>query len=175
MTKRQKLLKLRSKIIDKIFKACWEDVWFFPGYKGVKGYLGTQDIIFLAINPSTGVFPSWADEQYYRQLKKQKFTNAHLTDVFKQRAKSWKELAKNKKIKYEAKIFLLEEIKIIKPKLIVLVGKGYKEFYEEILRGINVKKFPIMHYAFRYGTKKRLRAKIRREIEKVRDQYDKIK
>ena len=175
MTKRQKLVKLRSVIIDKIFKNRWEDVWFFPEYKGVKGYLGTQDVIFLAINPSTGVFPSWVDEIYYRNLKKQGFANAHLTDVFKQRAKNWKDLAKNKRIKHEAKEFLFKEIRIIQPKLVVLVGKGYKHFYEELLSNVNIDKFPIRHYAFRYGNKKRLRAKIRQEIKKVRDRYDALK
>lgn len=89
-----KLRNLRSEIIDKIFKKRWEDVWFFPSYNGVKGYLGTQDIIFLSINPSTGVFPSWHDKQYYRQLRRYGFADAHLADVFKQREKIWKNVGK---------------------------------------------------------------------------------
>ena len=170
--KTQKLLKLRSKVIDKIYKERWEEVWFFPSYKGVKGYLGIQDIIFLSINPSMGTFPSWVDKQYYRQLKRQRFSNAHLTDVFKQRSKDWRKLARDKKATAEAKIFLLEEIRIIKPKLIVLVGGKYKQFYSTLLSGVEIEKFTIRHYAFRYANKKKLRAKIRKEIKKVRDKYN---
>jgi hypothetical protein len=98
-------------LTDKIFKERWEDVWFFPQYKGVKGYSGTQDIIFLSINPSTGVFPTRYDEQYYLQLRADGFANAHLTDVFKQRKETWKALVNNRTLVEEAKRFLFKEIK----------------------------------------------------------------
>ncbi|MFQ5956576.1 MAG: hypothetical protein ACE5KK_02255 [Candidatus Brocadiales bacterium] len=83
----QDLQDLRSDIIDKIFKDQWHDVWFYPRYKGVEGYFGIQNVIFLCINPSTGNFPSKADELFYDELCRQGFHEAHLTDIFKQRAK----------------------------------------------------------------------------------------
>lgn len=174
--KREQLKSLRSEIIDKIFKERWEDVWFFPEYKGVKGYLGTQDIIFLSINPSTGVFPSWFDKQYYRQLKRNGFYNAHLTDVFKQRAKNWKVLAKDRNITEEAKRFLLKEIRIINPILIVLVGKSYERFYKKILKEIDIKAetVTISSYTFRYETKKRRRSRVRKAMRIIKKRYNKL-
>ena len=174
MTKRQKLLKLRSLIIDKILKARWEDVWFLPEYEGVKGYLGTKDILFLSINPSTGTFPSRVDKRYYKQLKQNEFKNAHLTDVFKQRATEWKKLAKDKDLVNEAKKFLEEEIKIIKPKLIVLVGKTYKKFYYNILSNVDAETFVINHYANRWGNAKKLRSRIRKEVRKAKIKYESL-
>ena len=148
----------------------------FPEYEGVKGYLGTQDIIFLSINPSTGVFPSWFDKQYYRQLKLNGFTNAHLTDVFKQRAKDWQILAEDRDIKEEAKRFLLKEIRIINPVLIVLVGKNYEKFYKRILReiGVNVETITIKSYTYRYKSRKQLRSIIRKAMTVVKKKYNKL-
>lgn len=168
---RARLLTLRKRIIESIFIKRWQDVWFFPEYIGVSGYLGTDRIIFLSINPSTGAFPSKVDNWYYRQLKKNGFANAHLTDVFKQRARVWKELRDDDAARHEARRFLLEEIRIINPRLIVLVGKKYLAFYNDILKGVGIKTMPMAHYAYRYGSAKKLRGRIRREIRKVRGEY----
>jgi hypothetical protein len=67
MTKHHKLValkRIRGEVIDKIYKEHWEEVWFFPEYKqvpGVKGFLGTDPILFVSINPSFGTFPSGPD------------------------------------------------------------------------------------------------------------------
>ena len=172
----KKLKHLRSEIIDKILKECWEDVWFFPSYNRVKGYLGTQDIIFLSINPSTGVFPSWHDRQYYRQLRRYGFAGAHLTDVFKQREKTWKTLVNNRTLREEAKGFLLKEIKTIKPILIVLIGRSYEKFYNRILKEmkISVETISIGHYAFRFRSHKQNRAMIRKGMKLLKKKYDEL-
>lgn len=171
MNKEKALSNLRSRIIDQIFINRWEDVWFFPKYKNTKGYLGTQDILFLSVNPSTGVFPSKFDRWYYAQLEKNGFKNAHLTDVFKQRSQNWERLTSNNRVKREAKRFLAEEIKIIRPKLIVYVGKRYTDFYNEMVGNVKAGKITIAHYAFRYGSDKKLRARVRKEIRRVKTQY----
>lgn len=171
MNKRDLLIRLRSRIIDRVFKDRWQDVWFFPRYKEVKGYLGTQRIIFLSVNPSTGTFPSEADKRYYDELAKNGFANAHLTDVFKQRSKDWKELDADADTKREARRFLLAEIDIIKPRLIVLVGKKYEKLYSGMLRGVKVDTVAIDHYAFRYGSERELKRRLGREIRRVKDKY----
>ncbi len=67
-SRKQSLLKLRSDIIDKCYKDKWIDVWFFPEYNGVKGYLGTQNLIFIGLNPSYNQFPDKYTEFFYKQL-----------------------------------------------------------------------------------------------------------
>jgi hypothetical protein len=64
MTKHDKLValrRIRGGVIDKAYKGRWEEVWFFPEYKQVKGFLGTDPIFFVSINPSFGTFPSGPD------------------------------------------------------------------------------------------------------------------
>jgi len=93
-SKDERLKTLRSEIIKEYYDVQWKDVWFYPvgeeipdrpGCKDVKGYGGTDDIFFLALNPSTGMFPSKGDIFYYEQLKEYGFESAHLTDLFKLR------------------------------------------------------------------------------------------
>ena len=169
MEKIQKLLKLRSKIIDEVYKKRWEEIWFFPQYKevrGVKGFLGTAPIMFVSINPSFGMYPSRADIFYYRNLKKQGFGNAHLTDVYKAKRRNVdvRDLFNNKKLLEEAKHYLAEEIKIIQPKLIVGIGKSYQQQYEGIFKKYRIPLGFIPHYAPQFAnqrTKKRFRSALR--------------
>lgn len=174
----QKLLKLRSDIIDDIYKNRWEEVWFFPEFKeikGVKGFLGTDQIIFVALNPSFGTYPSEADRFYYRNLLKQGFGNAHLTDLFKLKRKNWsiEELLKNSKLLREAEKYLAKEIKIIKPKFIVFVGTSYRKTYEKVLVDLNLQHIAhqyIPHYALRFNNHDK-RKKFRRELRNTRKKY----
>lgn len=83
MKKRLSLLELRRKIVLKEEVEGWREVWFFPQYKGVKGFLGTQDIMFVGLAPSTGSFPSRSGDFLYEQLKEHGFGNAHITDIVK--------------------------------------------------------------------------------------------
>ena len=115
MTRRDKLIAIRGGVIDKVYKQRWEEVWFFPKYKqvpGVKGFLGTDRVFFVSINPSFGAFPSSPDIFYYRNLKRQGFGNAHLTDFFKVKCKNknFKELLRNKSLVQESEQILKKEI-----------------------------------------------------------------
>ena len=172
MTKHDKLVSLkriRDEVIDKIYKERWEEVWFFPEYKqvpGVKGFLGTDPIFFLSINPSFGTFPSDPDIFYYRNLKRQGFGNAHLTDFFKVKCKNKnsKELSQNKSLVKECKQILKKEIKALSPKLIVGVGISYRKFYRQNLSGYGIPLCLIPHYAPQFNNsekKKRFRRKLR--------------
>ena len=174
--KRRKLLKLRSRIIDNIYKKRWEEVWFFPEFKkvkGVKGFLGTARIIFVAINPNFGAYPSKEDLFYYKNLKRQGFANAHLTDLFKIKRKneSAQGLLKDKTLLQEAKKYLAQELKIVRPKLVVGVGKSYKKVYGAVFNELKIPKYEIIpHYApqFNNQTKKK---NFRKALRKVRVIY----
>jgi len=77
--KQKQLEKLRKKIINRVNK----DVWFYPEYEGIKGYLGTQNLVFIGPNPSYNKFPTRHTNFFYEQLKINRFKNAHLTDLVK--------------------------------------------------------------------------------------------
>ena len=114
MNKEEKLENLREKIIDKHLKNNWDEVWFFKENRefGVKGYLGTQDIFFVGLNPSYGNFPSKPDIFFYEILRKYKFEQAHLTDLIKLRLanKEVNERLKDKSLLEEQIDYLKEEI-----------------------------------------------------------------
>lgn len=152
MSNKQKQLEgLRTEIIDKVCKKEWRDVWFYPGRDGVKGYLGTQDIVFIGPNPSYNQFPTKQTDLFYKQLKVNGFRNAHLTDLIKRRlfSNETKELFQNKVIIDEQLRFLKREFEIIEPKLIVVLGKGkaIKNILEQNFRKIKI--INIYHYSQR--------------------------
>jgi hypothetical protein len=178
MAKHDKLValkRIRGDVIDKIYKERWEEVWFFPEYKqvGVKGFLGTDPIFFLSINPSFGTFPSVPVEFYYRNLERQGFGNAHLTDFFKVKCKNKnsKELRRNEGLVKESMQTLRKEIKALSPKLIVGVGISYRKFYRQILGGYDIPLRLIPHYAqqFNNGEKKK---RFRRKLREIRKFYN---
>lgn len=176
MTKHDKLValkRIRGEVIDKTYKERWKEVWFFPEYEqvpGVKGFLGTDPIFFVSINPSFGAFPSPADIFYYQNLKRQGFGNAHLTDFFKVKCKNknTKELSRNESLVQESEQILKKEIRALSPKLIVGVGISYDKFYRQNLSGYGIPLRLIPHYAPRFNSsekRKRFRRKLR-EISK---------
>lgn len=107
---------------EKIKKATRKETWFYPEYDEVKGWLGTKPIMFVGPNPSCNKFPTRHTDFFYKQLIKNRFKNAHLTDLIKIRAKNDEaDMVIDKTFKKQIKFFK-EEIDIIKPKLIVLMG-----------------------------------------------------
>ena len=171
--KRERLEELRREIIEEFFIKGFQgkriDVWFYPEYNGVKGYLGTQDIAFVGSNPSCSCFPTPYDKVFYKALKYMRFENAHLTDVLKVRVKGEEvdEYFEDQDLLNRNLKYLSREFEIIRPKLVVAVGRRA----EEILR----KKFPrmrihrIMHYSYlRRFKKDEWYPRYRREMESVK-------
>jgi hypothetical protein len=179
MTKHDKvfaLKRIRDDVIDKVYKQRWEEVWFFPEYKevpGVKGFLGTDRIFFVSINPSFGAFPSRPDIFYYRNLKRQGFGNAHLTDFFKVKCKNknFKELLRNKTLIQESEQILRKEIEALSPKLIVGVGASHKNFYRQHLSGYGIPLDSIPHYAPQFNNSDK-KKKFRRKLREIRRFYE---
>ena len=68
--KREKLEELRREIVEEFLIKGWMDVWFYPRHEGVMGYLGTQDIMLVGLNPSYSCFPTQHDELFYNELKR---------------------------------------------------------------------------------------------------------
>ena len=123
------LKKLRKRI-EKEFAEKRRDVWFYPKRCKVKGWLGSKDVMFVGPNPSCNRFPTPQTNFFYDLLQRNKFENAHLTDLIKIRATNNEaDEIINKYFKNQIKI-LEEEINIIKPKLIVIMGNRAKKAIE---------------------------------------------
>ena len=170
--KRRMLARLRERIVRDVCLNDWRDIWFFPRRDGVEGWRGTQRIMFIGLNPSTGRFASKYDRYFYAQLKRQRFGHAHLTDAIKERAVA----DKVKTIRSDAprmeryRRYLLKEIEIIRPRRIVALGRTAHDILtkEWNLKGVVY----IPHYAWRFGKRRQFAvamAKIRREYEGRRE------
>src|SRR3989344_1238546 len=134
-----------------------ERVWFYessdnhPNLEiretGVNGFLGTQNIFLLGLNPSTGKFPSKRDIKLYQLLKDKNLENIHITDLIKIRAKNEevKEKLKDEKLVDKQILFLSKELKIIQPKIIFTMGvdchnlflKKFPDYKEKVIRVIH--------------------------------------
>jgi len=188
-SKRERLEELRKEIIEEFFIKKWMDVWFYPKYDQVMGYLGTQDIAFVGLSPSYHAFPTKYPNLiegakttalkciriFYKVLKDVGFKNAHLTDVMKVRAEGEEQVETyfqdqallNRNLEY-----LSREFEIIQPRLIVALGRRAKE----ILR----QKFPrmrihmITHYS-RLRFRKYDEQRFRDEMKDVKERYSELK
>ena len=178
MTKHDKLValeRIRDEVIDKIYKERWEEVWFFPEYKQVKGFLGTDPIFFVSINPSFGTFPDDPVKFYYQNLKCQGFGNAHLTGFFKvkRKNKDVKELLRNERLVKESKEILEKEIKALSPKLIVGVGKSHEDFYDQHLSGYGIPLRSIPHYAPKFNNSGK-KIQFSKKLREISNSYKKL-
>ena len=173
-SKKKQLSVLRKRIIDKYYTAQWKEVWFFPSDNEVKGFSGTQNIIFLGLNPSMGHFPSKADKLLYEQLKKNGFQNAHLTDFIKTRLPNKKNNKLEDSLDFKEQCsFLEKEIRIISPKMIVFLGEKVQRLFLFKLKDrypdITTDKIP--HYAYRWAKRNKFKAKFSREMKRIKNRY----
>ena len=140
--KEKKLKDLEKKIKNSTNK----ETWFYPRHKGVKGWLGTQNIFFVGSNPSYNKFPTRHTNLFYNELKKNGFNNAHLTDLIKIRAKNNEaDEVIEKYFKKHIKFFE-KEIDILRPKRIIIMGSRAKMVLERFGHKNNRFHF-IYHYS----------------------------
>ena len=155
---------------------CHEGPWFYPPHEetGVKGFFGTGRVMFVAERPSTrgGKVPDNLDIEFFKLLRKFNLQDSHITDLIKCRGtvkeakcpEEWDRRVEN------CLPFLLEEIKIIKPVVIVAVGRRvYKELKR---RGLteNFKTKRITHYSYAFSAIGRNRGadqRLCKEIEEI--------
>ena len=175
--KRKKLEELRKEIIEEFLIKSWMDVWFYPRYKGVMGYLGTQDIMFVGLNPSYSCFPTQHDEFFYNELKRVGFQNAHLTDIIKirSRCKEVKKYLRDYAIFRKNLEFLLREFNIVQPKIIVAVGSKSGNLLKKNFPEKREKTYHIPHYSVRktHNFEKRIQ-EFKKELNKVKVFYSKL-
>ena len=171
--KLEKLKGLRSRIIQEEYVDNWREVWFFPKHRGVSGWRGTQDIIFVGLNPSKGHFPSQHDEFLYKQLKRNGFDRAHLTDIVKIKAtrKGRGKLFQSEVTMLKHMSYLLEEIEIIHPRLVVVMGGKCRELLQEWLSEDVHKVRHMPHYAPQARIKEQ-RKNFRKRMKEIREEYD---
>ena len=172
------------------------EVWFYPdvtnpqseGYSElknteVKGFSGTQDIILLGLNPSSGTFPSFEDKLLYKLLREKGIENIHVSDFVKVRAKNkevTKKLFDNEFLMKKQAEFFQREIEILKPKIIIPMGKKCKTLLKKYLPEIK-KKYKIigvLHYGnnhigkkFYYKSKDEYFHKISQQLDKITEEY----
>jgi hypothetical protein len=170
-----KLKKLKE-IIEEDAKQNNQEVWFFPEYKGIKGFLGTQDIILLGLNPSSGTFPSDTDKLLYNLLKQKGFSNIHITDFIKVRAKNEHvtDLFANSNLIKKQTDFFSEEFNIIKPKIIITMGLKcdilLKKYFPKI--DCKCKIIKIKHPGFRWQKREEVFAEISKSLEEIKKEYE---
>lgn len=100
----------------------------FPTYKGVKGFYGDKDYIFVAAQPSMTIFPSEWDERLYYCMTKYNFQDTHLTDLVKCRREAGKELSQTEILNCIG--WLKEEINIVNPQAIIALGTKKDSTYD---------------------------------------------
>jgi len=149
------------------------DPWFFPPKNDlVKGFLGAGDVVFICMRPSTGTFPSPADEQFYKLLKNNGFQDAHITDLVKCRSRVKIEKRKEEKEVENCFGYLLKELEIIEPSLIVAVGdKAYNYLNGKLPQRYKDRLDKIIHYSYakRWGKEQVLE----KDFKRVRQRYHK--
>lgn len=168
------LVGLRTRIVRELYLYEWREVWFFPPFDGVEGWRGTQRIMFVGLNPSTGRFGTDADRLLYARLKRNGFARAHLTDVIKERAigRDVDKIERDAARMERYRKYLRREVDIIRPRLIVAMGhRAYRFVADWLGSQAPVRRIP--HYAARFpssATRRQFTAK----IAGIRHEYERI-
>ena len=131
--KARRLADLGTGIVEEL-KARGYEPWLWPRCENVAGWEGTAPIIFSALNPSKGGgenrFPTRADRMLFWCLSENGFADAHLTDVLKAKATNddAPSFLRNNSFMEVHRAWLLEEVAIVRPRLIVAVGQRAHDF-----------------------------------------------
>ena len=169
----QALLQLRSFITLDLLPL-WKEAWFYPEHGGVRGWQGTEDVMFVALNPSYGVrFPSRADEFFYRELESSGLQNAHLTDTVKSRERNvdMPKVKADTSYMVRQRLYFQWEVDIVQPRLIVPVGNDALKILKGWLPGdARVRPRPLPHYVWAHRYQKQ--DAFRQELRKVRQERD---
>ena len=160
-----------KRVIEEYSKKQKKEVWFYPAHLGVKGFFGTRDIFLLGLNPSSGTFPSDKDLALYNLLKEKKLENIHITDFIKVRAKNKQvsDLILDKDLMTEQARFFSNELNILKPKIIITLGRQCESllmrYFPNIIERCQVQK--IKHYSYRFQSRESLFEEISKQIDDI--------
>jgi uracil-DNA glycosylase family 4 len=141
----------------------------------VEGFLGTGDVVFVCMRPSTGTFPSKADKLFYKLIKNYGFQDAHITDLIKCKSRVKIEKRNEEKEVENCFEYLLKELEIIekqKLSLIVAVGdKAYNYLNEKLSQRYKDKLIKIKHYS--YAIRWRKEEDLENDFKRIRQKYHK--
>lgn len=153
---KRRLEGLRQRIISEVCVKRWLDPWFFPTRYGVSGWAGYGPVMFVGLNPSRGNFASNADKLFYSTLLRLGLKNSHLTDVFKFRATplELKERLMDRRLVGLSRNFFLEEIQLLKPRLVVGLGFEAEEWVRDWLPSVHLLRVRHYSWANRYGKRR---------------------
>jgi uracil-DNA glycosylase len=170
--KARRLARLRARIVRDLYLAEWCEVWFFPRLAAVQGWQGTLDIMFIGLNPSLGHFPSAGDQLLYRHLARNGFARAHLTDVIKERAAGLavSRIERDAERMRRYRRYLLAEIAIIRPRLIVAMGDRARDILTKCWLRSDPRLRHLPHYAARFPTPA-TRRRFGAELARIRRDY----
>lgn len=167
-----------KKNIEEYANSINQEAWFYPEYNGVMGFSGTKDIILLGLNPSSGKFPSEKDKLFYDLLKEKGLEYIHLTDFIKIRAKNKHviDLITNSEIMKKQSDFFSDELFIIKPKIIITIGRQCDNLLKQYFHNIDksYKVFQIKHYSYRYQSVESLFKEISAQLDEIKKEYESL-
>jgi len=110
-------------------------------------------------------FPTKKVKLFYKLIEKYGFKDAHITDLVKCRRKAKEPMDK---MIQNCLHFLEQEIEILKPKLIVAVGKKVKRILEKKFANKEIEIVYITHYAYRGKDRNK---RLRKDFRRLREKY----
>ena len=171
--KRQSLLRLHERIAREL-SSKGRQVSFWLAKAAVKGWDGTQDIFFVSLNPSADGpgFPTIPDTLLYDELQSNGFTNAHITNAINVPSKrdEVSQLLTDKSLMAQSRSYFLEEIAILRPRLIVAMSRDA----EKILRKWLSNQIPIQYiHNYAWATRWGHEDEFSRDLRDVHREYEK--
>ncbi len=121
------------------------DYFLFPEDNGVKGFYGSNKIMIVGLQPSTGKFGNKGDRLLYNLLKDLNLCDCHLTDIIKSR--SIDNNSENNNLMVHRKIFD-NELEIIKPKVVIALGDKVYNLLLFYLADKKIELYKTYHYAY---------------------------
>jgi len=126
--------------------------------------------MFVGLNPSKGHFPSGADRMFYRLLRSRDFSNAHLTDAVKVKATA-REVAMvfaDAELMRLSRGYLSEEVEILRPRLIVALGKKAYTLVRRWLPEFPSERVKLVHH-YSWAYRWRRKRQFGQEMNRIRD------
>lgn len=101
--------------------------WPYPSTDGISGWYGTGPVMFVTYVPATGrVWAGTPTDFFYRAIRANGLEESHITDLIKVRAKTEDAdaLFGDAGLVAKSRGYLLREIQIVQPQVIVVVGES---------------------------------------------------
>lgn len=147
--------------------------WFYQEYSQVNGFEGVKDMFLVGLNPSSGTFPSRKDIRLYSLLEEKQLHDIHITDFIKIRAtnNTVASILNNNVLIDEQAEFFHKEIEILKPKIIISMGRKCHELIRNIGISPSINIMRIKHYSYRYQSEDDVFEEISNSLDEIKKIY----